>query len=58
VGVRVRGLLWREALERKVVVRTCRDGNPPESRRAQLDQILRVGAKDPEVIQDLCQIPD
>jgi hypothetical protein len=48
----------REALEGEVVVRTGRDGNAPESRGAQLDQILRGRAEDPEVVQDLCQIPD
>jgi hypothetical protein len=58
VGVCVRDLSWCEALEGEVVVRTRRDGNAPESGGAQLDQILRGGAEDPEVIQDLCQIPD
>jgi hypothetical protein len=48
----------RETLEGEVVVRTRRDGNAPESRGAQLDQILRGRAEDAEVVQDLCQIPD
>jgi len=58
VGVRVGGLVRSEALEGEVVVRSRRDGNPSEPRGTQLDEILRGGAEDPEVVQDLRQIAD
>jgi hypothetical protein len=45
-------------LKREVVVAPGRDRNPAEPRRTQLDEILRGGAEDPEVVQDLRQIAD
>jgi hypothetical protein len=58
VGVRVGDLARREALKGEVVIRPRRDRNPPEPRRAQLDQTLGRGTEDPEIVQDLRKITD
>jgi hypothetical protein len=58
VGGRVGDLVRPEVLEGEVVVPPRRDRNPAKPRWAQLDEILRCGAEDPEVVQDLPQISD
>jgi hypothetical protein len=58
VGVRERGLVGREALEGEVELVPLRDGDPPEPRRAQGEDLLGMHREDPEVVQHLRQVAD
>ena len=56
--VRVRHLVRREALERDVEAVALRDRDTAEARRAGGQKIVRRGAEDAEVPQDLVEIAD